>query len=160
MGLIIRSISTISKFYQHLCFNSRIDFNGLKYLYSVISVIDKRLPVNTKKWTLVGRVSTFGRPECDLSILGRVMFFLMLYNVVSLLGCSNGKNPKVKRLVWKCLVTRKRIFLDFLVVSHVPTVATHKWSNQWQNFMSHKFCWKGSGWIACRGSGWIWVGFC
>ena len=53
MGLIIRSISTISKFYQHLCFNSRIDFNGLKYLYSVISVIDKRLSGNTKKWTLV-----------------------------------------------------------------------------------------------------------
>ena len=26
---------------------------GLKYLYSVISVIDKRLPGNTKKWTLV-----------------------------------------------------------------------------------------------------------
>ena len=48
--------------------------------------------------------------------------------MLQLLGCNNGKNSKVKRLVWKCLGTRKRSFLDFLVVSHVPTVATQKWS--------------------------------
>jgi len=51
MCSIIRSIGTIS--YSLLFLNSRIGFNGLKYLYSVISVIDKRLPGNTKKWTLV-----------------------------------------------------------------------------------------------------------
>ena len=51
MGSIIRSIGTI--FYSLSYINSRIGFNGLKHLYSVISVIDKRLPGNTKKWTLV-----------------------------------------------------------------------------------------------------------
>ena len=39
--------------YSLLYLNSWIGFNGLKYAYSVISVIDKRLPGNTKKWTLV-----------------------------------------------------------------------------------------------------------
>jgi len=51
MGSIIRFNGTI--FYSLVYDNSRIGFNGLKYLYSVISVIDKRLPGNTKKWTLV-----------------------------------------------------------------------------------------------------------
>ena len=50
MGSIIRSSGTI--FYSLLYSNSRIGFNGLKYLYSVISVIDKRLPGNTKKSTI------------------------------------------------------------------------------------------------------------
>ena len=40
-------------FYSLLYLNSRLGFNGLKYLYSVISVIDKRLPGNIEKWTLV-----------------------------------------------------------------------------------------------------------
>ena len=48
---IIRSSGTI--FYSLLYLNSRIGPNGLKFLYSVISVIDKRLPGKTKKWTLV-----------------------------------------------------------------------------------------------------------
>jgi len=52
MDSIIRTICTI--FYSLLYINSRIGFYGLKYLYSGISVIDKRLPGNTKKWTLVG----------------------------------------------------------------------------------------------------------
>jgi len=51
MDSIIRSIGTI--FYSLLLLNSRIGFNGLKQMYSVISVIDKRLPGNAKKWTLV-----------------------------------------------------------------------------------------------------------
>jgi len=51
MGSIIRATGTI--FYSLLYLNSRIGFNGLKYLYSVISVIEKRLPGNTTKWTLV-----------------------------------------------------------------------------------------------------------
>ena len=51
MGSIIRSSGTMS--YSLVYFNSQIGFNGLKYLYSVISVIDKRLPGDTKKWTLV-----------------------------------------------------------------------------------------------------------
>ena len=42
MGSIIRSIGTI--FYSLLYLNSRIGLDGLKYLYSVISVIDKKLP--------------------------------------------------------------------------------------------------------------------
>ena len=46
-------------FYWLLYLNSRIGFNGLKYLYSVISVIEKRLPGNTKKWTLVSAISSF-----------------------------------------------------------------------------------------------------
>jgi len=48
MGSIIRAIGTI--FYSLLYLNSRIGFDGLKYLYSAISVIDKRLPGNTKKF--------------------------------------------------------------------------------------------------------------
>ena len=63
-------------FYSVLYFNSWIGFNGLKYVYSVISVIDKRLPVITKKLTLVrlwtDRVrlvhpwaGSHGQPECD-----------------------------------------------------------------------------------------------
>ena len=51
MGPIIRAIGTI--FYSLVYLNSRIGFNGLKYLYSVISVIDKSLPGNTRKWTFV-----------------------------------------------------------------------------------------------------------
>ena len=50
MGSIIRSSGTI--FYSLLYLSSRIGFNGLKCLYSVISVIDKRLRGNTKKWTI------------------------------------------------------------------------------------------------------------
>jgi len=33
--------------------NSARIYVGLKYVYSVISVVEKRLPGNTKKWTLV-----------------------------------------------------------------------------------------------------------
>ena len=50
MGSIIRASGTI--FHSLLCFNSQLGFNGLKYLYSVISIIDKRLPGNTKKRTI------------------------------------------------------------------------------------------------------------
>jgi len=53
MGSIIRPIGTI--FCSLLYLNSRIGFNRLKYLYSVISVIDKRLPGNTKKWFVDGQ---------------------------------------------------------------------------------------------------------
>ena len=45
MGSIIRTIGTI--IYSLLYFNSRLGLNWQKYLYSVISVIDKRLPGNT-----------------------------------------------------------------------------------------------------------------
>jgi len=51
MNVKLRSSSTI--FYSLLYLNSRIDFDGLKYLYSVFSVIEKRLPGNTKKLTIV-----------------------------------------------------------------------------------------------------------
>jgi len=51
MGSIISPIGTI--FYSLLYINSPIGFYGVKYQYSVISVIDKSLPGNTKKWTLV-----------------------------------------------------------------------------------------------------------
>ena len=64
MGSIIRSSGTV--FYSLSCFNSRLGFNGLKYLYSIIWVIVDLLPGNTKK-SLVGN----RRPECDYSILGR-----------------------------------------------------------------------------------------
>ena len=45
------AIGTI--FYSLLYLNSWQGIDGLKYLHSVISIIDKRLPGNTKKWTLV-----------------------------------------------------------------------------------------------------------
>ena len=51
MVSIIRPTGTT--FYSLFNPNSWIGFNGLKYAYSVISAIDKRLPGNTKKWTLV-----------------------------------------------------------------------------------------------------------
>ena len=47
MGSIIRSSGTL--FYSLLYLNSRIGFNGLKHLYSVISVKMDSLPANTKK---------------------------------------------------------------------------------------------------------------
>ena len=47
MGSIIRSTGTV--FYSLLYINSREGFNGLKYVYSVISVIDNSLPGNTEK---------------------------------------------------------------------------------------------------------------
>jgi len=65
MVSIIRPTGTI--FYSLFNPNSWIGFNGLKYAYSVISAIDKRLPGNTKKWTLVlswtarGEVGGWGR---------------------------------------------------------------------------------------------------
>jgi len=48
MGSIIRSTGTV--FYSLLCINSPwlLGFNGLKYVYSVISVIDNSLSGNTK----------------------------------------------------------------------------------------------------------------
>ena len=46
MGSIIRSTGTV--FHSLLYSNSRHGFNGLKYLYSVISVIVNSLPGNTK----------------------------------------------------------------------------------------------------------------
>ena len=46
MGSIIRSSGTV--FYSFLYLNSRLGFNKLKYLYSVISVKIDSLPTNTK----------------------------------------------------------------------------------------------------------------
>jgi len=48
MGSIIRSTGTV--FYSLLYVNSRQGFDGLKYVYSVISVIVDSLPGNTKNW--------------------------------------------------------------------------------------------------------------
>jgi len=50
MGSTIRTSGTT--YYSIWYSNSEQGFNGLKYVYSVISVIDKRLPGNTKKWTI------------------------------------------------------------------------------------------------------------
>ena len=47
MGSIIRTTGTV--FDSLLYLNSRQGFTGLKYVYSVISVIDNSLPGNTKK---------------------------------------------------------------------------------------------------------------
>ena len=43
-------------FYSLLCLNSRRGFNGLKYMYSVISVIVDSLPGNTKTRSWTARV--------------------------------------------------------------------------------------------------------
>ena len=48
LGSIIRSTGTV--FYSLLFLNSRRGFHGLKYVYSVISVIVDSLPGNTKHW--------------------------------------------------------------------------------------------------------------
>ena len=64
MGSIIRPTGTI--FYPPLYLDSWIGFNGLKYVYSVISVIDKRLPANTKKWTIAPFVD-------DQSVISRIL---------------------------------------------------------------------------------------
>jgi len=47
MGSFIRTSGTI--FFSFLYFNSWLGFDELKYLYSVISVIDKRLSGNIQK---------------------------------------------------------------------------------------------------------------
>ena len=64
MGSIIRTSGTI--LYSLLYFNSRLGFNKLKDLYSVFSVIDKRLPANTKKWTIAPFVD-------DQSVISRIL---------------------------------------------------------------------------------------
>jgi len=51
MGSMIRSSGTVFFSLQYL--NSRLGFNGLKYLYTVISVIDNSLPGNIKKEGIV-----------------------------------------------------------------------------------------------------------
>ena len=53
---IIRISSTI--FHSLLYFKSRLGFDGLKCLYSVISVIDKGLPGNIKKCAIVAFVDS------------------------------------------------------------------------------------------------------
>jgi len=71
MGSIIRSTGTV--FYTLLYSNSRRSFNGLKYMYSVISVIDNSLPGNTKNrestrsWTdRVRLVHSWAVMWCDI----------------------------------------------------------------------------------------------
>ena len=46
-------IICIYKVFYSLYLNFITGFYGLKYLYSVISVIEKKLSLNSKKWTLV-----------------------------------------------------------------------------------------------------------
>jgi len=53
-------------FYSLSYFNSRVGFNGPKYLYSVVSVIDTRLPVNNKKWAIAPFVDDQSAISCIL----------------------------------------------------------------------------------------------
>ena len=64
MRSIIRTSGTILR--SPLYLDSRIGFNWPKYLYSVISVIDKRLPGNTKEWTIAPFVD-------DQSAISRIL---------------------------------------------------------------------------------------
>ena len=76
MGSIIRTSGTI--FYSLLYFYSRLGFNGLKEdLYSVISVIDKRLPGNTKKWEIAPFVD-------DQSAISRILggYQIHIYHMI------------------------------------------------------------------------------
>ena len=59
MGSIIRSTGAV--FYSLLYLDSRQGYNGLKYVYSVISVIVNSLPGNTK----IGNLPVRGRTEWD-----------------------------------------------------------------------------------------------
>ena len=61
---MMRSIRTT--FYSLLYVNQRIGFDGLKCVYSVISVIEKRLPGNSKKWTLSAISPFLGATSCSL----------------------------------------------------------------------------------------------
>jgi len=70
--------TTCSIFYSLLCLNQLICFYGPKYVYSVISVIEKRLRCNTKKWILVRSWTVRVRTGC-LSIL---MFLAPLAEVI------------------------------------------------------------------------------
>jgi len=72
-GSIIRTSGTI--FCSLSYFNSRIGFNGLKYFHSVISVIDKRLPGNTKKSAIAPFVDDQGAISCIMGGFHRVVFF-------------------------------------------------------------------------------------
>jgi len=89
MGSIIRSTFTV--FYSHLWLNSRRGFNGLKYMYSVISVIVDSLLGNTKNrkstrsWTArlrsvhswaVPRKSEFESPKEKYFFCGIFIFCL------------------------------------------------------------------------------------
>ena len=112
MGSIIRSIGTI--FYSLIFLNSRIGFNGLKYLYSGISVIDKRILKS-------GHSSVRGRPQCDYSILGRRHSFANAFPSDTHLSvkCSHKCSPlklpfanemqSLKTLIRKCIPIRHSI---------------------------------------------------
>ena len=72
-------------FYSLLYLNSWIGFYELKYLYSVISVIDKRLPGNTKKWTLVCSWTARVRLVYPWAAYQKILSSLMTYSYCSVL---------------------------------------------------------------------------
>jgi len=55
-----------------LYLNSQVGFNGLKYLYSVISVIDNLLPGNTEK----ERIALFVDSQSAISVMTHVEYVL------------------------------------------------------------------------------------
>jgi len=96
MASKIRTSGTI--FYSLLSFTSWIGLNRLKYLYSVISVIDKRLPGITKKWTIAAFVDD--KSSCiSIYCLCR---FICVNQLLGPILCDFSK-PKFiwKRWVWK-----------------------------------------------------------
>jgi len=107
MGSIIRSSGTI--FYPLVYVNSRIGFNGLKYLYTIISVIDKRLPGNTKKWTLVRSWTARVRLVHSWAVTKTCVSFLLLRRISHTRATKptksyhhSGPSPMRLNELWTC----------------------------------------------------------
>jgi len=109
MGSIIRSTGTV--FYSLLYLNSRQGFNGLKYEYSVISVIVDSLPGNTKNrestrsWTARVRLFHPGAvgEECDF--LGGWSQPAKKY-FPRKREMENELRPQSDAIVWRCISVR------------------------------------------------------
>jgi len=101
MGSIIRSTGIV--FCSLLYLNSHQGFNGLKCVYSVISVIVDSLPGNTKN-----RESTRSwTAECDYSILGRSTF-LSARSLCSVYIAVYSR-IKIRALMYSCIKIRALI---------------------------------------------------
>ena len=93
MGSIIRFTGTV--FYSLLCVNSRLVSNGLKYVYTVISVIDNSLPGNTKKYGIAPFVD--GKSAISPFVGGTLVFFSIHTHVHSRFSLNELNVERIQR---------------------------------------------------------------
>jgi len=107
IGSIIRTSGAI--FYSLFHLNWQLGLNVLKYVYSVISVIEKRLPGNTTKWTIAPFLD--GQSAISRIVGGRTVmlvfdwccFYYFIRN--SLVALLEALFARITSLVWQILFT-------------------------------------------------------